>query len=218
MKWDTVLENQSWCLIRFLNDFQEKLWSVWIGHKMTLAYWSKPNSDSYPRKVPKNILIIWDIPNIWNIPNIFSSKTRLAGGIPLTHRHCKFSFGPKPGRRSNLDKSTVRKGAVGLFDFHFLTILGWVLWGKAMLGYCDAQFFKTHVTPRQKVEMSQVAYPRMLAGGWEVVKFKCAIDRATPKMTYERNAMKLFWMQCGSMEAHALGFVLHTAGSGLLKS
>ena len=52
-----------------------------------------------------------------------------------------------------------------------------------MLGYCDAQFFKTHVTPHQKVEMSQVAYPRMLAGGLEVVKFKCAIDRATPKMT-----------------------------------
>ena len=62
-----------------------------------------------------------DAANRSGTPNIFPRKTRLAGGIPRRHCHCKSSFVPEPGRRLNVDKGALYAGDVGRFDFLVFT-------------------------------------------------------------------------------------------------
>ena len=48
-----------------------------------------------------------DAANRSRTPFVFPRKTRLSGGIPRGHCHCKCSFAPKPGRRPNVDKGAL---------------------------------------------------------------------------------------------------------------
>ena len=75
-----------------------------------------------------------DAANRSGITKIFPRKTRLAGGIPRRHCHCKSSFVPKPGRRPNVDKGA--------------------LYVKAMLGYLKRKAMLGYVTHNSAKRMS----------------------------------------------------------------
>ena len=91
---------------------------------------------------------------------------------------------------------------------------------KGDVRLCDSRFFRFKTLSLRRKKGCQRWHTTECLLEADVVK-RAKYDMGNPKNdsrsnTYQRNAMKLSVpcapVQCGSMEAQALGFLLHTAG------